>query len=102
MGKRLTIADVYAELQALKAERMREQAERESVKVESKPTNRTRKPTRRKSRQTTPVASSCITAGDAWKMLGADPQFEPRDAEKPATAYQLWRLNALGALTVRR
>lgn len=46
------------------------------------------------------VAATCITAGIAWELLGADESFKPRDPDKPATNAQLWRLNAAGRLSV--
>lgn len=44
-----------------------------------------------------------ITAGAAWEALGADETFKPRgpaNMAKPATNGQLYRLNALGRLTL--
>jgi len=46
------------------------------------------------------VAASCITAGTAWTLLGADEAFEPKDHDRPASNYQLYRLNVAGLLTV--
>lgn len=48
--------------------------------------------------RTTVVA--CITAGDAWRILGADETYKPKDMNKPANNAQLWRLNSAGLLRV--
>ena len=53
-------------------------------------------------RKTTRKApASCITAGEAWIALGSDENYQPRDADKPATNGQLWSLNAAGRLTLK-
>lgn len=43
---------------------------------------------------------ACITAGDAWLILGADETYKPKDMDKPANNAQLWRLNQAGLLRV--
>jgi hypothetical protein len=74
-------------------------AEQPTEQPASKPA--TRKPaTRKASSKRSKVAATCITAGQAWQLLGADEQYKPRDPDKPATNAQLWNLNAQGRLTV--
>lgn len=48
----------------------------------------------------TRVATSCITAGEAWVALGGQADFEPKDHDKPANNGQLYRLNATGSLVL--
>lgn len=49
-------------------------------------------------RKTTRTKGYTLTCGDAWLALGADEDYRPRDETRPATAAQLWRLNADGRL----
>jgi len=65
-------------------------AKRANGKPASKPATAKRKPAAKR---------TCnITAREAWEALGADPEFEPRDPDKPASGPMLWRLNANGEL----
>jgi len=57
-----------------------------------------RKPASKPNRRQYPA--TCISAGIAWEVLGADEQFKPKDPDKPATNAQLWNLNAKGLLTL--
>ena len=54
---------------------------------------RTTKPSRK-----VKTATGCVTAGEAWVALGSNPDFEPRDSDKPANNGQLYRLNTSGLL----
>lgn len=42
-----------------------------------------------------------ITQGEAWKLLGSDPQYEPKRPNNPATGFILHRLNRKGLLRAR-
>jgi hypothetical protein len=41
-----------------------------------------------------------ITAADAWRGLGADPEYEPRRHDSPASGRILWKLNRAGMLAL--
>lgn len=42
-----------------------------------------------------------ITAGEAWVLLGSNPDFEPNDPSKPAGGRVLYRLNVQGHIEAR-
>lgn len=49
-------------------------------------------------RSTPSTTTGTITAGQAWVMLGSNPEFKPSDLTKPASGQMLWRLNTQGKL----
>ena len=44
--------------------------------------------------------NSPITAIEAWKALGADPEYQPTRKDHLARGTQLWMLNKQGLLAV--
>ena len=64
-------------------------------------TERTPEPAPERSRPPARVGRG-ISAADAWRCLGADPEYEPQRHDSPASGRILWKLNCARMLALIR